>query len=595
MKITTKNYFSIIEKIGDELPEVMQMPNAYILAHTNKGKNWSEYKTSKEFNRLAQLIFKKLEEFIRYGYKKELNGAGEYLTPKDIAIKLVEPCFLKADTTPLMPHSNYSIKNPDYAAYVDNGKVVVTMLYETEIHEEFDIDEILKEITLAYTEKKSGSSISAPKPPFRKARITYNHKQPEFKILKAILNWHNMTVQKSMVKSFISELKGYFETKQLNKKSIAIKEIEIIQKKLDSIYKAMGYTTKVILTEESRKLFKTALKKVTDKNQLSGLAGIKKSTMKNTNTYKDVAIEIGFIHRFLEFHNKIIYKNTFGIFIDELQAVIEKGQIRKTSPVAKDVMAIQNACIREFNTMYNAKHFVLRPATIKKLKEIIEKSENSYEDLDKEFIKSKKKSISLHGVEEQAPVRIISSTEYANLPFITLGFKDKWLAFIGDPCAGFKAAVSGKPKFGKTILCIDFANYLAKNHGKTLYVTREEFLSPTFSAKLKEKNMAHENMDISGLVPADLSKYQFVFLDSVTSMKLSTDDLKKLEKDNPGKCFIYVFQVTKNGQARGTNEFMHNVDIIIEVPERGKAIQYGRFNQGGEMDIFETGAWAEAA
>jgi hypothetical protein len=30
------------------------------------------------------------------------------------------------------------------------------------------------------------------------------------------------------------------------------------------------------------------------------------------------------------------------------------------------------------------------------------------------------------------------------------------------------------------------------------------------------------------------------------------------------------------------------VDVVIEVPEKGKAIQMGRFNQGGEIDIFET-------
>ena len=29
------------------------------------------------------------------------------------------------------------------------------------------------------------------------------------------------------------------------------------------------------------------------------------------------------------------------------------------------------------------------------------------------------------------------------------------------------------------------------------------------------------------------------------------------------------------------------MDVVIEVPERGKAIQFGRFNQGGEMSIFE--------
>jgi hypothetical protein len=37
---------------------------------------------------------------------------------------------------------------------------------------------------------------------------------------------------------------------------------------------------------------------------------------------------------------------------------------------------------------------------------------------------------------------------------------------------------------------------------------------------------------------------------------------------------------------RGANTFQDDVDVVIEVPERGKAIQYGRFNQGGEIQIF---------
>mgnify|MGYP006154613169 CR=1 FL=1 len=33
-------------------------------------------------------------------------------------------------------------------------------------------------------------------------------------------------------------------------------------------------------------------------------------------------------------------------------------------------------------------------------------------------------------------------------------------------------------------------------------------------------------------------------------------------------------------------EVMPHVDVVIEVPEKGKVVQYGRFNQGGEIDIF---------
>ncbi|WP_111596175.1 hypothetical protein [Chitinophaga skermanii] len=59
----------------------------------------------------------------------------------------------------------------------------------------------------------------------------------------------------------------------------------------------------------------------------------------------------------------------------------------------------------------------------------------------------------------------------------------------------------------------------------------------------------------------------------------------------PAKSFIYVFQSTKQGNFRGENSFQHDVDVVIEVPEKGTAVQMGRFNQGGQMNIFdhETG------
>lgn len=49
----------------------------------------------------------------------------------------------------------------------------------------------------------------------------------------------------------------------------------------------------------------------------------------------------------------------------------------------------------------------------------------------------------------------------------------------------------------------------------------------------------------------------------------------------------HVFQTTKDGNFRGSQASEHDVDAIIEVYEKGKARQSGRFNQGGEMDIFE--------
>lgn len=304
------------------------------------------------------------------------------------------------------------------------------------------------------------------------------------------------------------------------------------------------------------------------------------------NPYSHIGKECFFIERFLAFHDQILYKNTFGIFIEELQKAIQDKKITKKSPVAKDIMAIQKALIIQFNTMYNAAHFVLRPATIKRLKGIVTKWQNSHEDIDQEFAKSKKKSVSLNGLVGQNQVNIMPSTEFANLHFNTIGFKEKWLDFIGDPAPGFTAMVFGMPKMGKSYLCVDFAGYLARNHGKVLYVAKEEKLDKTLQDKLKEKNVAHENLTVADGIPPSLTEYEFIFLDSVNKLGLTSKDLEKLKVENKGKSFIYIFQATKAGKFKGNNEFQHDVDVVIEVPERGKAIQYGRYNQGGETDIF---------
>jgi predicted ATP-dependent serine protease len=79
----------------------------------------------------------------------------------------------------------------------------------------------------------------------------------------------------------------------------------------------------------------------------------------------------------------------------------------------------------------------------------------------------------------------------------------------------------------------------------------------------------------------------FIFLDSVNKLGLSPADLSILKADNPSKSFIFVFQTTKDGNFRGANSFQHDVDVVIEIPEKGMARQYGRFNQGGEMEIFQ--------
>ena len=184
------------------------------------------------------------------------------------------------------------------------------------------------------------------------------------------------------------------------------------------------------------------------------------------------------------------------------------------------------------------------------------------------------------------PVKVMNSMEFARMTFKGIGLTGKWKEFIGDPSPNFTAMVFGKPKFGKSTLCIDFAGYLARHHGRVLYIAKEEGLDRTLQDKLNANDVKHPNLDVASAIPADLTPYRFVFFDSVNRLQLTPEDLIKLKALHPSHAFIYIFQTTKEGNFRGANNFQHDVDVVIEVPERGKAVQFGRFNQGGNMDIF---------
>src|SRR5687768_8450009 len=77
-KITTKNYFETIKWIGFEnLPDPLKQSHMVIMDKTADGDNWIKYDNDASFKRLSDLVFKKLEEFIRSRNREELSGTGK--------------------------------------------------------------------------------------------------------------------------------------------------------------------------------------------------------------------------------------------------------------------------------------------------------------------------------------------------------------------------------------------------------------------------------------------------------------------------------------------------------------------------------------
>lgn len=307
-----------------------------------------------------------------------------------------------------------------------------------------------------------------------------------------------------------------------------------------------------------------------------------KETMKQESTLAEK-----FVKRFLLLNGKTLQKKEIEGFLNDVQTAIKEKEITKDSVLSKEVLLIQSKLLSTVNNMGRSIKVELASDTKRKLQLALNK-------LKAKPTPRKTKKNNLNGVEEVHEVQevkpkqnLMNSIDFANLHFNSIGFSGKWLNLIGDPSPGFTAMVFGRPKMGKSYLCVDFAGYLARNHGTVLYVANEEKLDATLQMKLNDTDVKHENLFVSDYLPEDLSKYQFIILDSVNKLGLSPKDLENLKKNNPGKSFIFIFQTTKDGKFKGANSYQHDVDVVIEVPERGRATQFGRFNQGGEMAIFE--------
>lgn len=330
------------------------------------------------------------------------------------------------------------------------------------------------------------------------------------------------------------------------------------------------------------------------------LSGIEERNSLLDGTYKPsevlngtdkLSIELQFISRFLKLTGRQVSKNELRKYIDDLQEAIQEKKIRKEDANAGEIIYIQKTLIGIYNAMGNYITIQLRPQTSERMKRIIAGPAKASKKKSRK--RKKAKSVSLQGIPEDVQQKteeqnkVMSSLDFAEMKFETLGFSQRWRELMGDPSKGFTAMVFGKPKTGKSYLCMEFAGYLARHHGDTLYVAKEEKLDATLHKKLEEKGVANPHLFVSDYLPEDLSKYDFIILDSVNKLGLAPKDLEKLRAANPGKSFIFIFQTTKQGAFRGRNEFQHDVDVVIEIPERGKAVQFGRFNQGGEMQIFD--------
>jgi|GEM_PF-2047933 len=197
-----------------------------------------------------------------------------------------------------------------------------------------------------------------------------------------------------------------------------------------------------------------------------------------------------------------------------------------------------------------------------------------------------------------APVQQVKNA-LMDMEFESLEMDGGWEEFMQNPAKNLKIGISGKPKNGKTAGSLQLANYLTK-FGNVLY----NFVDQGFNKSTKDLWIMSGLSTNKKAVPSDIrtldelekeiktGKYSFVFIDMINDYidmeKITPQEFKdRFIVKYPNVGFILVFEVTKRGDFKGDQKWMHVVDAIAEVENFCMEIR-GRYGMGHHV-IWEEG------
>jgi len=313
--------------------------------------------------------------------------------------------------------------------------------------------------------------------------------------------------------------------------------------------------------------------------------------------------ESRFIRRYLDLHNTVKSPAAIRSLIADLQRAIKRKQIRKTSPFAAEINLIQDKLIMAYSRMKGKERFLINDKDRLRLSGL-EQNKNELgcscsQEVDGIYEKRKKGSRRcLKGTFSTARGKgtcshnfglgVLTAEQIASRKVEKLTFTNPWLSLFGSPARNFTLMLHGEPGAGKTTLLLKFAEYLATNFGKVIYISSEEFESTTMTDKVKELlNPFPPNLEFFvSLKGLDLSEYSFIIIDSVNDLKLKLDDFKALRKTYADKAFILVLQHTKDGNYRGGKDWEHDIQIAGEVKAGNIIIYRSRYGIKGTLNFF---------
>jgi hypothetical protein len=542
--LNIKSYFSQAQKIDwSTMPEALA--KGHKLVEGASQSNWSAYNTNENIKRVIDAYFQKLAEYLDKNAPHEKSeSAKPRKKPKESSTAT------KPQTAP--KKQNYKGTRVEIRPFSKNSSKFIVWDVTTDqkfANEKFDSIEDAEE----FIEQNGMVLAKTVQPEAEDDEIEADKVErvdTDVQFIKRYANMNGKVKTQAQILNLLSGLQRAILERRIRKESPYAKEIGLMQDQLIKAYEKMGDMAEIKIDAKNLKRY-----------------------LEIANSQENM-MSIALLKAYVGLNGKKGIKEKAQRLYDRIKKAVTSGRISRNDKYANKLNdAYEN--LKAFNEGDSAT-LNINKAELNGLMGIIG-----------EDLFSQKKS--LNGSQEdedefEDEAIIVPSGELLGMDFQTIGLKGKYKELIGDPSVGFSAMVFGLPKSGKSTLCLDFAKHLAEHHGKVLFCAVEEGFGYTLKEKIERLKASHPNLYITDRIPPDVSKYQFVFIDSVSKAGIDITDMEQLRKMHPETSFIFIYHTTKEGRFKGVNTHAHEVDVIIEVT-KGVVNATGRFNAGGKISF----------
>ncbi len=182
--------------------------------------------------------------------------------------------------------------------------------------------------------------------------------------------------------------------------------------------------------------------------------------------------------------------------------------------------------------------------------------------------------------------QIVSLTDIVSMNFETIKLKGRFSKLLGEPYRPFYIMAYGLPYNGKSSVALLLADDLMKYHKlKVLYVMNEEGVKAGLQEKVTRLKVTSPIDVVENFSPDQFKGYDVVALDSIQTCNMTPVDFALLKKRYPHTSFILVSKANKDGTFKGSSDWEHDVDAMLEVKDKCVTIGKNRFPNATESTV----------